>query len=617
MNFKHLEDYGIIGNMETCAIIGKDGSIDWLCLPSLGSPSVFAALLDVERGGHFWIRPQTKYHSLQSYMGDTNILQTAFTTPLGDVVISDFMPVKGVQGVPSVDAVFRKVECLKGMVKMAVNFRARFNYAGAIPEIEPAESGLTARWQDEFLFFQSPAPLFLHDGEANGSVMMKAGDSLWFALQYNHINPLKNKDYEKLLTGVKNYWHDWSGTSNRETCLIEEPWHYLAVRSGLVLKLLSNSDTGAIAAAATTSLPEKIGGTRNWDYRYSWIRDVSFIDQALFHLGHSDEARSFRNWVIRIAEVAGEPSNIKTLYPLHGGSGLEERVLDHLSGYENSRPVRVGNAASQQRQLDMYGEMLNAVYDTGMHGEEVSEERWDVFRKIVDYVCTAWQREDSGIWEMRGKPRHFVYAKLMCWVAIDRGIKIATEKHFDAPLEEWRKTREEIKKEILEKGFSKKLDSFVQSFGSENVDATGLLIAPMGLLPHNDPMVMGTIDAVMKRLMTKNGLVYRYEGSDGLPEEEGCFLLCSFWLIKALVLSERIEEAEKIFSSVLGYVSPLGLLSEEVEPETGKLIGNFPQAFSHVGLINSALYLGIAKGRKHEGPKLLGVVKDNIPPPPE
>ncbi len=617
MNFKHLEDYGIIGNMETCAIIGKDGSIDWLCLPSLGSPSVFAALLDVERGGHFWIRPQTKYHSVQSYMGDTNILQTAFTTPLGDVVISDFMPVKGMQGIPSISAIFRKVECLKGMVKMAVNFRARFNYAGAIPEIEPAESGLIARCQDEFLFFQSPAPLFLHDGEANGSVTMKTGDSLWFALQYNHINPLKNKDYEKLLTGVKNYWHDWSGTSDRETCVIEEPWYYLAVRSALVLKLLSNSDTGAIAAAATTSLPEKIGGTRNWDYRYSWVRDASFTDQAFFHLGHEDEARSFRNWVVRIAEEAGEPSNIKTLYPLRGGGGLEEQVLDHLSGYENSKPVRIGNAASQQRQLDIYGEMLNAVYDTSRHGEEVSEERWDVFRKIVDYVCTAWRREDSGIWEMRGKPRHFVYSKLMCWVAIDRGIRIGVEKHFDAPLEDWRKTREEIKKEILEKGFSKKLDSFVQSFGSENVDATGLLIAPMGLLPHNDPKVIGTIDAVMKRLMTKNGLVYRYEESDGLPEEEGCFLLCSFWLIKALVLSERIEEAEKIFSSILGCVSPLGLLSEEVEAETGRLIGNFPQAFSHVGLINSALYLGIAKGRKHEGPKLLGVVKDNIPPPPE
>jgi GH15 family glucan-1,4-alpha-glucosidase len=472
VNFKRLEDYGIIGNLETCAIIGKDGSIDWLCFPSLGSPSVFAALLDVERGGHFWIRPPTKYHSVQSYLGDTNILQTAFTTPLGDVVITDFMPVKGVQDVPSVATVFRKVECLKGMVKMAVNFRARFNYAGAIPEIEPAESGLIARWQDEFLFFQSPAPLFLHDGEASGSVLVKTGDSLWFTLQYNHISPLQGKDYEKLLTEMKNFWHDWSGTCDRETCVIEEPWHYLAVRSGLVLKLLSNPDSGAIAAAATTSLPEKIGGTRNWDYRYSWIRDASLTDQALYHLGHADEARSFRNWIIKIAEEAGEPSDIKTMYPLHGESDLEERVLDHLSGYEDSKPVRIGNAASQQRQLDIYGEMLNAVYDTSKHGEEVSEDRWNVFRKIVDYVCDVWRREDSGIWEMRGEPRHFVYSKLMCWVAVDRGIKIAEEKGFEAPREEWEKTREEIKRAVLEKGYSEKLDSFVQSFGSETVDAT-------------------------------------------------------------------------------------------------------------------------------------------------
>jgi GH15 family glucan-1,4-alpha-glucosidase len=617
MNFKRLEDYGIIGNLETCALVGRDGSIDWLCLPHIGSRSVFAALLDAEQGGHFWIRPQTKYQSAQSYAGATNVLRTAFTTPLGDAVVTDFMPVKGMEGVPSVSAVIRKVECLKGMVKMSVGFRARFNYGETLAEVEPAESGLIARWQDEFLFLQSPAPMFLHDGEASGSVSLKAGDSLWFAIQYRHVNPLQPDNYETLLTQVSDFWLEWAGTCDIDQCVIEEPWHYLAVRSALVLKLLSNPDTGAIAAAATTSLPEKIGGRRNWDYRYSWVRDASLTDQALFHLGHVDEAQNFRKWLMRIAEKAGEPSEIKTMYPLHEGEGLEEKVLDHLSGYEGSRPVRIGNAASQQKQLDIFGEMLNAIYDTTRHGEEVSPERWNVFRKIVDYVCTVWEHEDSGIWEMRGKQRHFVYSKLMCWVAVDRGIRIAEEKQYDAPLEEWRDTREEIKRAILEKGFSETVDSFVQSFGSEDVDATALLIAPMGLLSHNDPKVQGTIDAVMRRLMPKNGLVYRYEGDDGLPEGEGCFLLCSFWLIKALVLSERIEEAEKIFASVLGYVSPLGLLSEEVDPETGRLVGNFPQAFSHVGLINSALYLAITKGRKHKGPKPLGVVKDNVPPPPE
>jgi GH15 family glucan-1,4-alpha-glucosidase len=296
---KPLEDYGIIGNLETCALVGKDGSIDWLCLPYIGSRSVFASLLDVERGGHFWIKPHTKYHSVQSYVNGTNILLTSFTTPLGDAVITDFMPVRGTEDVPSVSAIFRKIECLKGMVKMSVSLRVRFNYGEEVPEVEPAESGLIARWGDDFLFLQSPAPMFLHDGDASGSVSLKAGESLWFALQYNHHNPLQPKDYEKLLADIGDFWVNWSGTCDAERCVIEEPWHYLAVRSGLVLKLLSNPDTGAIAAAATTSLPEKLGGRRNWDYRYAWVRDTSLTDQALFHLGHVDEARSFRKWFVR------------------------------------------------------------------------------------------------------------------------------------------------------------------------------------------------------------------------------------------------------------------------------------------------------------------------------
>jgi GH15 family glucan-1,4-alpha-glucosidase len=273
--------------------------------------------------------------------------------------------------------------------------------------------------------------------------------------------------------------------------------------------------------------------------------------------------------------------------------------------------VRIGNAAAKQKQLDIFGEMLNAVYDTTRHGEEISPERWAIFRDIIDYVRRVWNTEDSGIWEVRGAPRHFVYSKLMCWVALDRGIRIAEGNGFEAPLKNWETTREQIKSAIMEKGFSKKLDSFVQSFGSENIDSTGLLIAPMGLLPHNDPHVLGTIDAVVRRLVTGNGLVSRYEGDDGLPAGEGCFVLCSFWLIKALVLAERTEEAEKIFAGVLGYVSPLGLLSEEVDPRSGRLIGNFPQAFSHVGVVNSALYLGIARGRKYTGPRPVGIPEVN------
>jgi GH15 family glucan-1,4-alpha-glucosidase len=605
--YKSLEDYGVIGNLETCALVAKDGSIDWLCFPHLDSPSVFGALLDAERGGHFSIRPSTKYDSLQSYARDTNILQTIFSTPLGNATVTDFMPVKGLDDTVPLSAVFRKVECIKGMVKLAVSIKPRFNYAAAIPDVEPAESGLLFRQQDAYLFFQSPTPMFVHDGGADGSVTLQEDESLWFVLQYNNNEPLQPKQCDKVVARIKKFWQEWAHTCARDTCVIDDPWHHLAVRSGLVLKLLQNPDNGAIAAAATTSLPEMIGGVRNWDYRYSWIRDASFTSQALFHLGHVTEARDFRNWLIRTAEEARDPSRIMTMYPLHGKKDLEEKVLDHLAGYEGSQPVRIGNAAAKQKQLDIFGEILNAAYDASRHGEGISPERWAIFRNIIEYVRKVWNTKDSGIWEVHGAARHFVYSKLMCWVALDRGIRLAEEKGFEAPLKDWMMTREQIKTAILEKGFSKKLDSFVQSFGSENIDATGLLISPMGLLPHNDPRVLGTIDTALKRLVAGNGLMRRYEGDDGLPAGEGCFILCSFWLIKALVLAERTEEAEKIFTGVLGYISPLGLLSEEVDPHSGRLIGNFPQTFSHVGVINSSLYLGIARGRKYEGPQPVGM----------
>lgn len=323
--YKDLEDYGIIGNMETCALIGKDGSIDWLCYPHIDSPSVFGRLLDAGIGGHFSIRPATKYDSLQSYMGDTNILRTVFSTPLGDAAITDFMPVRGVDKTGCLSTVFRRIECLKGMVKLAVGIRPRFNYAGAVPEVEPSESGVVFRHQDEYLFFQSPAPMLVRDGGANCSATLNADETLWFIVQYNHNEPLQPKQCEKIFTKVRKFWQGWAHACNRDTCVIGNPWHHLAVRSGLVLKLLSNPDNGAIAAAATTSLPEKIGGVRNWDYRYSWIRDASLTNQALFHLGHADEARDFRNWLISIAEEAGSPSRIMTMYPLRGKKILKRR----------------------------------------------------------------------------------------------------------------------------------------------------------------------------------------------------------------------------------------------------------------------------------------------------
>ncbi|MFX1466681.1 MAG: glycoside hydrolase family 15 protein [Promethearchaeota archaeon] len=607
LDYKDLEDYGIIGNLETCALIGRDGSIDWLCFPYIESPSLFAAILDTKRGGHFRITPITKYESIQSYINNTNILQTTFSTPLGVAIITDFMDVKGREKNKNVRMVFRKIECVKGDVTLEISFKPRFEYAKLLPDFENLENGLIALGNDQRLFLQSLFPFEINDKEARGVVSVAKGESFWLVLQYNLQEFLQSNDCEKYLNNVKKFWQDWAHKCVRSECVLEGPWHEPTIRSGLILKLLANPDSGAIAAAPTTSLPEVIGGVRNWDYRYAWIRDASFTIQALFHLGHVKEAQDFRKWINEIVETVKDPSKIQILYGIHGEVDLKERILEHISGYRSSSPVRVGNDAAKQRQLDIYGELVNAVYDISRYGEEVSDKTWQTVRRIVEYVCEIWNTKDSGIWEVRGEIRHYVYSKLMCWVAIDRGIKIAEQKGFKAPLEKWKTIRKEIRQIILEKGFSKKLNSFVQSFDLETVDATSLLIPLMHFLPAADPRVQGTINAVLARLSTNEGLVHRYKSEDGLPGNEGTFILCSFWLIKTLALSGRIEESEKLLQNILKYISPLGLFAEEVDIKTGKLLGNFPQAFSHIGLINSVLYLSIAKGRKHKGPKPMGI----------
>ncbi|MCK4810402.1 MAG: glycoside hydrolase family 15 protein [Candidatus Omnitrophica bacterium] len=606
--YKDIEDYGIIGNLQTCALIGKDGSIDWLCFPFLESPSVFAALLDIDRGGQFQITPLAKYQSMQSYSKNTNVLETTFFTSLGVAVITDFMEVEGRKEKDDARILFRRVECIKGEVKLGVNFAPRFDYARVFPEFALKREGVIAQGKDKKLFLQSPTPLEINNKAAEGILTIsKEEGSVWFILQYDQMTFFSNDECEKILHEVKQYWLGWS---ERSVCSLvgqDESWHALIVRSGLVLQLLVIPEIGSVAAAATTSLPEVVGGTRNWDYRYAWIRDASFTVQALFHLGHIKESKNFRRWIWEIIGRYNDPSQIRIMYDLRKKIDSNEQILGNLSGYKDSSPVRVGNAAAAQKQLDIYGELLNMVYETTRYGKHVPYKRWPEIKRIVNYVCEVWNTEDSGIWEVRGRLRHFVYSKLMCWVAIDRGIKISKAKGFKASLESWEEQKNGIRREILEKGFSKGLNSFVQCFGSEVLDATSLLIPMMGFLPFDDKRVQGTIDATLKRLTTPDGLVYRYQTEDGLPGTEGNFILCSFWLVEVLALSGRVKEAEEIFSKILNYVSPLGLLSEEIDPETHKQIGNFPQAFSHIGLINSALYLDIAKGREHKGPRPIGI----------
>ena len=589
--------------------MGRDGSIDWCCLPHIESPSIFASILDIDRGGHFAVHPSDNFDSEQRYIEKTNILQTLFRTSSGIATLTDFMPLKehGRTDVPAPPAIYRNVTCNKGSMQLEINFKPRFNYAHSETILRPTKRGLSATGNNERVFLHSPFELRTKAGEASGSCLIKEGETVWIVLQYGHEIPVNTEACQALLKRTVEYWLSWVHSCELSKCVFGGPWHDLIVRSGLVLKLLTHQETGAICAAATTSLPEEIGGVRNWDYRFNWIRDAAFTVQGLYNLGHVKEAKKHLKWFMSICRQSKEPSEIQIMYGMHGETELKEQDLGHLSGYRNSRPVRIGNGAAKQKQLDIYGELINAIYETSRYGEDFPEENWHFVKKIVDYVCQIWNTRDAGIWEVRGESRHFVYSKLMCWVALDRGIKIAKLRGFDAPLERWKEVSDEIGNSLLLRGFSRRLNSFVQSFGSETLDATSLLIPMTGFLPFDDPHVQGTIDATLKGLMSKDGLVYRYQGEDGLPGKEGAFILCSFWLADSLTLSGRVEEAERIFTNLLKYVSPLGLLAEEIDPDTGGQLGNFPQAFSHIGLINSSLYLGMAKGKQQMGPPPMGV----------
>ncbi len=611
-NYKELERYGIIGNLETCALVADDGSIDWLCLPHIESPSVFASILDNQKGGRFAITPVGKYTSRQNYIRDTNVLSTFFDTEAGSAELTDFMPVHrgGDENHSERHAIYRRLRCNNGAAEFEVVFSPHFNYAREAGTLALAENGIEAAWQHNmWLFFQSQVPLSVDHHSASSRFSVKRGEQLWFVLQYGKKELQSNERCAEELKRTERFWSEWANKGTLNAALRDSRWRDLVVRSGLVLKLLAHEDGGAICAAPTTSLPESIGGGRNWDYRYNWIRDASFTVQALYHLGHHDEARKHLRWFVDICRRYPDPSKIQIMYGLHGQSDLSESELVHLDGYMGSRPVRIGNGAAKQRQLDIFGELLNAIYETERYGDEIPEGELEFITKIVDYVCEVWDTPDSGIWEVRGGPRHFVYSKLMCWVALDRGIKIVQRRQYRAPTEKWETVREQIKRAILEKGYNAEIGSFVQSFGSATLDATSLLIPLRGLLPPDDPRVSKTIDVTMKKLTTPSGLVYRYNGEDGLAGKEGAFLLCSFWLVNALSLSGRITDAEALFDKLTGYAGKTGLFSEEVDPNTGKQLGNFPQAFSHVGIINSVLYLSHSRGRLTTGPTPAGAME--------
>jgi GH15 family glucan-1,4-alpha-glucosidase len=606
--YKELERYGIIGNLDTCVLIGDDGSIDWCCFPHVGSPSAFAAILDHSKGGRFSITPIGRFKSKQEYVRDTNVLVTSFNTETGAARLTDFMSLKNKRSSSEQDdaAIYRKLECTEGAISFEIDYSPRFNYARDTTAMTSTGHGVEARSGDKNLFLQSDITLKVAQDYSTARFTMNQAEVVWFVLHYPQNSVVSPDKCETELEATLKYWREWVHKPTGNAKLFDGPWRDLVVRSGLVLKLLAHEDAGAICAAATTSLPECIGGERNWDYRYSWIRDASFTVQALYSLGHYDEARKHLQWFVHICRKNPDPSKIQIMYGMQGERNLHEEELDHLEGYMNSRPVRIGNGAAKQRQLDIFGELINAIYETERYGEKIPEGEFEFIRRLANYICEVWNTPDSGIWEVRGGPKHFVYSKLMCWVALDRATKIAQRLDHHTHSKRWNDARTEIRKAIIEKGYNEELGSFVQYFGSTTLDATALLIPIMGFLPIEDKRVQSTINTIMEKLTTKTGLVYRYRGPDGLGGKEGAFLLCSFWLVKALALSNRISEAEEILAKVTKFAGNTGLFSEEVDPDTGKQLGNFPQAFSHVGVINSVLYLGHMLGKAHAGPTPTG-----------
>ncbi|MFP5212552.1 MAG: glycoside hydrolase family 15 protein [Acidobacteriota bacterium] len=603
-DFKRIEDYGIIGNLETSALVGNDGSIDWLCLPDVDSASVLAAILDPEKGGRFFISPVSPRSSRQSYIDRTNVLVTTFRTSEGEVELTDFMPVlrKGESGHR---AVMRRLRAISGPVEMQAAFEPRFDYGATLPRLEKEEGGIVAVHRDRKIILQSPVSLEMKESGVQGRFTLREGETKWFILWYGGAG---KENPEKLLDETIAYWKDWLHQSRIYRPLLQAPWSDYVLRSALALKLLTNEKTGAVVAAPTTSLPETLGGVRNWDYRYSWIRDSAFTIQAFEHLGFFSEARAYFNWLKTVCHMESRQKAIKDMrlaYTIHGNRMPEERDLEHLRGYRDSAPVRVGNAASHQLQLDIYGEVVGAFYLARHSMNGTLPEYWPLIQTVADHVCGSWMKKDNGIWELRSEQRHLTHSKLMCWFALDRALRMAREFHLDAPMDKWTETREAIRSAILDRAFSRKLNSFVQAFDYEVLDSACLLIPVLGFLPPRDPRVLSTIETIRKGL-SSGEFLHRYEGYDGLPGKEGAFFICSFWLVEALALAGETEQAEEEFMKILKYRNPLGLFSEEIDPRSGLQIGNFPQAFSHIGLINASLYLGKRQGREGEGPSLMG-----------
>ncbi|QNI38633.1 glycoside hydrolase family 15 protein [Edaphobacter sp. 4G125] len=582
----------MIGDCETAALVGDHGSIDWLCWPNFGSAACFASLLGTEENGFWRLAPSEPHRSSRRYLPNTLILETTYENTQGVVRILDFMPPHN-----SHSHLVRIVQGLRGKVPMRGELVLRFSYGSAVPWVTRTDTGIRAVAGPDAVDLHTTAPLKGERLRTMSDFEISAGEEVSFVLTYGTYGDYRENstgnpiDGAKALQQTKDFWTDWA---NR--CKYQGPYREEVLRSLLTLKALTFEPTGGMIAAVTTSLPEDIGGVRNWDYRYCWLRDTTFTLLALMNEGYFDEATHWMQWLRRT--IAGKPDQLQIMYGVLGERILTEWEVKWLPGYENSAPVRVGNAASEQLQLDTYGEVLDAFFsmNTALDQETRSSD-FALLRNLVQHLESIWHKPDEGIWEVRGGPKHFIYSKVMAWVAFDRAIRIAEQSGYDAPLDRWKKTRDVIHQEVCTRGFDQEQNSFVQHYGTTQLDASTLLLALVGFLPPEDPRIQGTIHAVERHLM-QDGLVMRYDTSkteDGFPGDEGKFLACSFWLVSNLQMIGREKDANQLFERLLSLANDVGLLSEEYDTKRHRLVGNFPQALSHIALIGAAYHLTRAK----------------------
>jgi GH15 family glucan-1,4-alpha-glucosidase len=585
-----IEDYALLGDLQTAALVERGGSIDWLCFPRFDSGACFAALLGAADNGRWSLAPSAAARSTRRYLHDTLVLETTWQTEDGSCArVLDFMPPRGKE-----PDIVRIVEGVKGRVHFRSELTIRFDYGRIVPWVRKRTHEKDTRIAlagPDALCFRTRAETRGENMSTISEFSVDEGERVPFVLTWfrSHEDPPEPIDPEQALADTEAFWREWS-----DACPLDLPqgWTPLVRRSLIVLKALTYEPTGGIVAAPTTSLPEWIGSVRNWDYRYCWLRDATLTLLALLHCNHADEAGQWRRWLIRA--LAGDPADVQIMYGVGGERRLDEFELPWLDGYEGSRPVRVGNAASGQLQLDVYGEVLDCFYQARVHGLPVDPQGWSIQLGLLDHLEDAWRQPDDGIWEIRGERRHFVHSKAMAWVAFDRAVRTVEDRGFEGPVDRWRRVRDEIHADVCERGYDSSLGSFTQSYGSTELDASLLLLPLVGFLPASDPRIRGTIEAVERELL-QDGFVLRYrtrqEGVDGLPPGEGVFLPCSFWLCDCYELLDRHDEAHELFARLVALGNDLGLMSEEYDPRAERQLGNFPQAFTHLALVNTAFNL--------------------------